>query len=159
MRILPIASALLLAGCATAPPPAHAPDDARREVIAVADALFAAMQSRDTTAIRGLFVPGTAIVSVRSGAPSAPRRQTVSQFAASVAASREELRERMRGPRVEVAGEMAALWTAYDFHLDDRFSHCGHDAFHFVRQEGEWKIAALTYTVRMTGCPAATAPR
>lgn len=155
MRVLAVASALLLAGCAIVPPPAHAPDDARREVIAVADALFAAMQSRDIAAIRGLFVPGTEIVSIRSGAPSAqPRRQTVSEFAASVAASREELRERMRGPRVEMDGDVAALWTAYDFHLDGRFSHCGHDAFHFVRLDGAWMIVALTYTVQTTGCPA-----
>lgn len=53
---------------------------------------------------------------------------------------------------VEVSGDLATLWAPYDFHIGERFSHCGFDAFHFVRQDGAWRIAALTYTVQTSGC-------
>jgi hypothetical protein len=152
--------ALSLAGCATA---SRVPGDtavgagspaAEAEVIAVAEALFSAMRTRDTTAIRALFVPEVQIVSLRAGRTSSaePQGRSVSQFITSIARPGDELRERMWDPRVQMDGELATLWAPYDFHIGERFSHCGYDAFHLVRQGGEWRIAALTYTVQTTGC-------
>ena len=50
---------------------------------------------------------------------------------------------------------MATLWATYDFHQGERFTHCGIDAFDFVRSGGEWRIVALTYTVQTVGCETA----
>jgi hypothetical protein len=60
----------------------------------------------------------------------------------------------MWDPRVELSGDLAALWAPYDFHLGERFSHCGHDAFHLRRTGEGWQIVALSYTIRRTGCAA-----
>lgn len=161
MRCLRWVLSLGLAGCASA----FATSDehaalprsagAEREVIAVAETLFSAMRTRDTTAIRSLFLPEVQIVSLREGASSgtAPQRRSVSDFVSSIARPGDELRERMWDPRVEVSGDLATLWAPYDFHVGERFSHCGYDAFHLLRQDGIWRIAALTYTVQTTGCP------
>jgi hypothetical protein len=60
--------------------------------------------------------------------------------------------ERIWAPEVRIDGNMATLWAPYDFHLGRRLSHCGMDAFQFVREGGAWKLIAVTFTARTEGC-------
>lgn len=146
-------------GCAPATPSAApAPDPAAAEVVAVANRLFAAMESRDTAEIRRLFLPQARIVSVGSqgGAPVV-RERSPDEFIPGIARAPEPLRERMWSPEVRIDGDLAMLWAPYDFHRGARFSHCGTDAFQMVRLGGAWRIAALSYTVQREGCPPAPA--
>ncbi|MBW3631094.1 MAG: nuclear transport factor 2 family protein [Gemmatimonadetes bacterium] len=134
---------------------------ARQAVVLSAEALFSAMRARDTTALRGMFTPEARIVSVRVQGGAEPVVQTrgISDFIASIGRGTDELRERMWDPRVEVEGEVATLWAPYDFHVGERFSHCGIDAFDYVRTSHGWKIVALSYTVQATGCAPAPGAR
>lgn len=136
-------------GAAAVPAPG-----ADSEIIAVAEALFSAMRARDTTTIRELFVPEAQIVALRSGGPpaAAPQMRSAEAFVASIGRPGEILAERMWDPQVRIDGDLATLWAPYEFHVGDRFSHCGSDAFHLIRAEGRWRIVALTYTVQTTGC-------
>lgn len=124
-------------------------------IIAVANSLFSAMEARDTVTLRRIFLPDARLVSVRvrDGMDPSVRSAGVSDFVASVGRSAEVLQERMWNPQVLVNDDFASLWAPYDFHQDDRFTHCGVDAFHFVRVGSEWKIAALSYTVQTDSCP------
>jgi predicted metal-dependent phosphoesterase TrpH len=47
------------------------------------------------------------------------------------------------------------VWTAYDFHVNSRFSHCGYDSFQLTRTAAGWKIIAIADTQRREGCKAA----
>lgn len=160
MRPLVLTACLLtLVGCASAGRgssggAAIPPVGAESEVIAVAEALFSAMRARDTTAIRELFVPESQIAAIRMGAPSAaaPQMRSAEEFVASIGRPGETLAERMWDPQVRIDGDLATLWAPYEFHLGDRFSHCGSDAFHLVRADGRWRIVALTYTIQTIGC-------
>ena len=161
-----VAFCAVLAGCAPAgmassgtAAGASSPTDL--PVIQAAEALFAGMEARDTAALRRLFTADARIVSIRVQPGSEPVVQTrpVADFIASVGRSTEVLRERMWDPRVEVEGEMATLWAPYDFHLGERFSHCGVDAFDYVRTSFGWQIVALSYTVQTTGCEPAPRAR
>lgn len=125
-----------------------------QEVVATVERLFSNMRTRDTAALREqldttllLVVHGTAT----DGSPRMSQR-TVPQFLRSIAASTEELRERMWHPEVRVDGALATLWAPYDFHIGERFSHCGHDAVHLARRNGRWIVTALAYTIQQTGC-------
>jgi uncharacterized protein YecT (DUF1311 family) len=123
--------------------------DARGAVIGVTEALFAAMQSKDTAALRTLMHPRAQIVAVGNG------RVTVrgaDEWIGGLGQNAEELRERMWDPEVRIDGDLATLWAPYDFHRGERFSHCGMDAFQFVREGGAWKMIAITFTGRTTGC-------
>ena len=151
-----VAGAALAAGCAAAARSTSAgpaPDEAQG-VIRAAEALFAGMETRDTAALRRLFAPEARVVSMRvqEGVDPVVQTRSASEFIASIGRSTEVLRERIWAPRVEVRGNMAALWAPYLFHLGERFSHCGVDAFHFVRTGGAWRIVALTYTVQPESC-------
>lgn len=151
---------LLAAACrrSTIQPPglpsAAAVDE--REVVAAAERLFDGMRTRDTALLRELLAPDLVVVASREsadGSPAAVRRQGVADFLRAVAASGPgELRERIWSPEVRVDGAVATLWAPYDFHRGERFSHCGHDAFHFVRVNGRWVVTGLTYTVRAAPC-------
>ena len=156
-RIAPLLALVLLAGCVTAgSSAAPAPDPQVAEVVAVANRLFAAMEARDTAEIRRMFLPQARIVSVaRQGEGTAERERSIGEFIPGIAAAPEPLRERMWSPEVRIDGDLAMLWAPYDFHNGARFSHCGTDAFQMVRLGGEWRIAALSYTVQREGCPPA----
>jgi hypothetical protein len=162
---LALAFALGAAACARArvPDAAAAPGaepgaepGAAAEVVATVERMFAGMRARDTTLLRTLLAPDLVIVSARAVDTGAVvRRQGTADFLRSVVTSRDELRERMWSPDVRVDGAIATVWAPYDFHLGDRFSHCGHDAFQLARVGGRWVVTGLTYTVRPAPCPAA----
>jgi ketosteroid isomerase-like protein len=117
--------------------------------------LFDAMRAQDTAAIRAmshpelrLFVPGT-----RPDGTPALRVSTLQQFIDQVAASPVPLDERAIDPEVRIDGNLAIVWTYYNFFRGAAFSHCGYDAFHFARTAaGTWQIIGLAYTVRRDGC-------
>lgn len=122
-------------------------------VLAAMDRLFDAMRSQDTAAIRALVHPDIRIFvpQERDGSRSI-RVSTADQFIAQIAAAAERLDERPLRPEVRVDGPLATVWTWYEFRRGTTFSHCGTDAFHFVRSDTGWIITALSYTVQPTGC-------
>jgi cyanophycinase len=122
-------------------------------VTAVMNRLFDAMRAQDTALIRTIshpdlrvFVPGE-----QGGAPTL-RVSTLQQFMQSVAAALERLDERAFDPEIRVDGNLASIWTYYEFRRGSEFSHCGVDAFHFARTADGWQIIGLAYTVRRDGC-------
>ncbi|WP_420126371.1 lysozyme inhibitor LprI family protein [Longimicrobium sp.] len=126
--------------------------DERGAVIQATEALFAAMRTRDTAALRTLMHPRAQIVAVRDGRVSV---RSAAEWIGGLSLTAGELIERMWDPRVQVDGDLATLWAPYDFHVGERFSHCGMDAFQFVRVEGAWKMITVTFTGRTTGCEGA----
>jgi hypothetical protein len=44
------------------------------------------------------------------------------------------------------------VWTYYEFRIGATFSHCGTDAFHFVKDDSGWLITGLAYTIQREGC-------
>jgi len=55
--------------------------------------------------------------------------------------------------KVSVDGDFAQVWADYNFCIDDKFHHCGVDAFQLMRNENkEWVIFVLSDTRRITGC-------
>ncbi len=115
------------------------------------------MEARDSTALQGLFHPDAQIIGVRSGT-EVRMQGDILEWIRGVARSEEPLRERMRSPRVEIAGALATLWAPYDFHIGDRFSHCGTDAFQFVRHGSSWRIIVASFTIQPDGCESIPRP-
>ena len=131
--------------------------DAAGEVVQAAQRLFDAMAARDTTALRALLHPAARVVGVSPDGDV--RAQGAAEWVRGVGRAREALRERIWTPHVEVGGALATLWAPYDFHVGGRFSHCGTDAFQFVREEGTWRLLTVSFTVETEGCRPAPGPR
>jgi hypothetical protein len=134
----------------TAAPPAASDAANRATVIAAVESLFSAMRQRDTVLLKRLVLPDAQIVSIdeRRGAQAA-RTSTGAAFITAIAAAADTPNERMWAPEVRLSANLATLWAPYEFHRGTTFSHCGHDAFHLIRQAGEWRILAVSYSVRV----------
>ena len=135
----------------------------RAEVLTVTERMVEAMRVRDTAALKRLFLPGARLVGMRTrrGAEAAHvQALTPEQFADFVArdTTRGTWIERLWSPRVEVDGTLATVWAEYDFHFDQRFSHCGVDAFQLLKTAEGWRIASLADTYRTEGCVERPAP-
>jgi uncharacterized protein YecT (DUF1311 family) len=126
--------------------------DAESAVVEAAHQLFAAMQAKDTAALRTLMHPRAQIVSV---AATGTTVRAADEWIRGLSRNADVLIERMWDPQVQIDGDLATLWAPYDFRLGERFSHCGIDAFQFVREGGAWKMIAITFTRRTTGCEGA----
>jgi hypothetical protein len=130
-------------------------DPASAEVIAATEGLLTALADRDTAALRARIDPTARFFAVPADAAEVEIRVfDLEEFLGVVAESPEPLVERIWDPTVHVDGPVASLWAPYDFHVGDRFSHCGHAAFQYVLRDGMWRLVSETYTVRVNTCPA-----
>ena len=128
---------------------AHTPTVAdRAAILGTIQALFNALATADGPAIRDIMHPDVVMHSVeRSGdGTRSSSTSTLDQLVARVEGSEAVLTERMFDPEVRVSGDLATVWTPYDFYVGDEFSHCGTDAVLLSRSGDSWTIVALSWT-------------
>ncbi|WP_344730914.1 nuclear transport factor 2 family protein [Corallibacter vietnamensis] len=61
-------------------------------------------------------------------------------------------KEKLLDYKIQVDGNMAHVWTPYEFWFNDSFSHCGVNSFQLFNDNGTWKIIYLIDTRRRAGC-------
>ncbi|WP_047546736.1 nuclear transport factor 2 family protein [Psychroserpens sp. Hel_I_66] len=49
---------------------------------------------------------------------------------------------------IQIDGNMASVWTPYNFYLNGNFSHCGVNSFQLFKDNGKWKIIYIVDTRR-----------
>lgn len=128
-------------------------EDDEKDAVAVINKLFDAMRVKDTDGIRALFTAEGQLVATdrRNGDPSR-RVFTRDAFAELIAGAQGVLKERMYRPEVRIEGDLALVWGRYGFYVDDRFSHCGTNAFHLMRTAEGWKIVNAASTIETADC-------
>ncbi|MGB0134600.1 nuclear transport factor 2 family protein [Dokdonella sp.] len=122
--------------------------DAEQEsIVAVVQAFFDTMASKDAVGAEPLLIPEGTFHSVRElDGKTVIRTFTNRSYLDELPGETPRFRERMWNPEVRIHGSVATLWTAYDFWKDGTFSHCGIDAFDLVKIDGHWKIAGGVYS-------------
>lgn len=60
--------------------------------------------------------------------------------------------ERLLDYRVQIDGNLAHVWTPYEFWLNGNFSHCGANAFTLAKTDDGWKIVHLIDSRRRASC-------
>ena len=60
--------------------------------------------------------------------------------------------ERLLDYSVQVDGNLAHVWTPYEFWYNGEFSHCGANAFTLVKTDEGWKIIHLIDSRRKSSC-------
>jgi hypothetical protein len=123
----------------------------------VADKLFAAMKAKNYEQIKVLFLDGgklTALDQPKTGKGfSTTRNFTGEAFAKMISeAKAPEFIEKMPSKDVRIYGDSAVVIGRYTFHVGERFSHCGTNAFHLLKSNGEWKIANASTTIEQQNC-------
>jgi hypothetical protein len=124
-----LALLLVMAPPAAAQHAEHAREADEAAVMATVERLFGALASKDRAALLGAVVAEGRATS--SGVDEAGRPEIHSAdwttFADRLARSTEQLRERLVNPHVHVEGDIAMIWSRYEFERNGAFSHCGID--------------------------------
>ena len=151
-----LSATLLLLCCFCAGPLlAQQPND-EAAVLHTVDAFFLALGARDKAALEALTFPGSLNISVNMGSDGANSlgiRNYEQLIAALSRPGGAQALERYWDATVLIQGDIAVFWAPYDFHVDGEFSHCGIDSFQFIRQQGEWLISNLSWTLERENCP------
>ncbi|UII27039.1 nuclear transport factor 2 family protein [Fulvivirga maritima] len=121
----------------------------------VIDTLFEGMEKGDSDLVRSAFSEQAEMYSVftdRSGKPVL-HQGTLIEFLKSVGTPHDvEWNEEIWNVEIRIDGHLAQVWAEYAFYADDKFSHCGVDAFHLFKSEAGWKIFHITDTRNWQNC-------
>lgn len=131
--------------------------DDKKAAAEIPDKLFAAMKAKDYQQIKSLFLVGgqlTAFDQPKDGKGfSTTRNFTGDAFALMISGAKApEFVEKMPTKDVRIYGDSAVVIGRYTFHLGEKFSHCGTNAFHLLKSNGEWKIANASSTLETANC-------
>ena len=134
---------------ATTPAAAQRADDAAAVTQVVVD-LFDAMRAKDSVLLRSVFHPSARLQRTgpdRNGVLGAGNTP-VDRFVTSIMGASGHLDEQIWDIEVRVSDDLATVWNKYAFFIDERFSHCGIDAFQLARTANGWKIIQVADTQR-----------
>ena len=136
--------------------PIPAPGAEEQAVLQPVNALFAGIAARDAAAIGAQLLPGGSATTVteQPDGSRVTQRRTWTEVLARFQPGPEKYEERLSDPAIESDGSVATVWGNYIFFIDGKIHHCGIDHFSLVRDNGAWKIADASWSVRTTGCPA-----
>jgi hypothetical protein len=141
---------LLLAG---SPTQAQPREYAEKEVLAVLQVFFEALQEGDRSRAEAAFHPQAVLFSAPAGEEGEARPIALDDFLAALAAPREgRWEEKLWTRQVRLDGNLATVWTDYSFFVNGKLSHCGINAFQLVREHRVWQIVSLVDTRRRTAC-------
>lgn len=128
---------------------AYAPSEADRAAITdVVQRAFDAIETNDQAAWAEVLTEQGMFSSIRGDAGA--RRigvQTYAEAAANTDPPPNHYLERWWDPIILVDGDIAMVWTPYDFLIDGKFSHSGIDAIVLLRSDTGWKIASIAWNV------------
>jgi hypothetical protein len=117
--------------------------------------LFDAMQKGDSALLHQTFTKEVtmATVGTKEGKLFFERESSIDGFLKVIGTPHAQAyNEMIWGEKIEVDGNFAQVWASYAFYLGNKFSHCGVDAFHLVKEKEGWKIFHLADTRQKEGC-------
>ncbi|MEM8524867.1 MAG: nuclear transport factor 2 family protein [Bacteroidota bacterium] len=125
-------------------------------VIAPIKQLFEGMMNKDTNAIKAVFHPDATLntVQVNKEGKAKYSNTPIEQFITGIGKipTKQKLEEKILSYEVKVDGNLASVWTPYEFYFSEQFSHCGVNVFTLFKSEEGWLITAITDTRRREGC-------
>lgn len=60
--------------------------------------------------------------------------------------------EKLLSYDIKIDGNLASVWTPYEFYYNGKFSHCGANSFQLYKNNGNWEIIYIVDMRRRQGC-------
>lgn len=124
------------------------------EVLKVVRQLFDGMRKGDSAMVRAVFHPDAVLLRPmeRDGQVTI-QKVPIENFIRAIGTPHPEVwDEKVWNEKVFVDDRLATAWMEYGFFLGTKLSHCGVDAFTFVKMADGWKIVGLADTQRRANC-------
>jgi len=135
---------------------ASAQDEKEIELKKVINLFFKGLQKGDTITIKKTIMDSAILQTsfVSKDGESVLRTEEFSKFLKSVANKNPDdvWEEKLLSYSIQVDGNMANVWTPYEFYFNYNFSHCGVNSFQLFHDGEQWKIIYLIDTRRKLGC-------
>lgn len=121
------------------------------------DRLFLGMARGDSALVHSAFANHVTMVTIlneETGKSKIRFENSIKGFLKAVGTPHlESFNEPIWDLKINVDGDFAQAWANYAFFAGKKFSHCGVDAFHLVREtDGQWRIFHLADTRQKEGC-------
>ena len=112
---------------------------------------FTAFHAKDTLALKQLCHPDIVmrtIANTKEG--NKLKDENFDDFLKSIATIPSNLKifEKLIDYKIEIDGNLAHVWTPYEFYVNDKLSHIGANAFTLYNDNGKWQIIHLIDTRR-----------
>ena len=130
--------------------------DDRALILEPVQKFFDSIEFRDRQLLESILVPNSLNISARELDDGEAQFNVMSYDEVVTALTRpgRNAKERSWDETVLIQGNIAVVWTPYDFHVDGEFSHCGIDSFQLIKQDGQWLISNSSWTLETENCPA-----
>lgn len=117
----------------------------------VVDDFFTAFHAKDTLTLKQLChseIVMRTIANTKEG--NKLKDEKFQDFLNSIATIPANLKifEKLIDYKVEIDGNLAHVWTPYEFYVNDKLSHIGANAFTLYNDNGKWQIIHLIDTRR-----------
>lgn len=120
-------------------------------VKATVNQLFIGMKTSDSILIRKSFSKNAVLQTITK--TGEVKNENINDFVLSISkAEKGSLDERISFSNVLIDGNLASVWTLYEFYYKGQFSHCGVNSFQLVKSNNEWKIQYIIDTRRKDNC-------
>ncbi|MDG2119409.1 MAG: nuclear transport factor 2 family protein [Gammaproteobacteria bacterium] len=129
--------------------------DDEKLVRATAEQFFLAIETKDRALLESIMVPGSLNISTQE-LQNDQAKITTLNYASMIdllTGAGNEKKERAWDETILVQGHIAVYWAPYDFHVDQKFTHCGIDSFQLIKKEERWLISNASWTRETLNCP------
>ena len=84
------------------------------------------------------------------------RTETKAQLLKNIASKKPDAvyLEKILSFDIKIDGNLASVWTPYEFYYNGKFSHCGANSFQLFNNNGKWEIIYLVDMRRRQNCKA-----
>lgn len=122
-------------------------NDAIKESV---EKLFTGMKNADTIMIKSVFADNAILQTITKY--NVVKTEKLQNFLSSFSKlSKNDADEKIKFEAIHIDGNLASVFTPYEFYYKEKFSHCGANSFQLVKQNDVWKIQYLIDT-RRTNC-------
>lgn len=124
-------------------------------VKAVINHLFDGMRESDSSKVAAAFTGDAVMQTIGQNQEGEAIINTgnLDGFLHAVGSPKEELwDEKISSYNVNIDGNLASVWTPYQFYRSGEFSHCGVNSFQLIKKEEGWKIFHIVDTRRQDDC-------
>ena len=137
----------------------QAQENEKKEAIKnVIDSFFEGLHYGDSSKIRTTIHKDLKIqtTSLTKDGKKILRTQKANDFLTAIANKKPENTyfEKLLSYDIKIDGNLASVWTPYEFYLNEKFSHCGANSFQLFDNNGRWEIIYLVDMRRRSDCSA-----
>lgn len=120
------------------------------------DTFFEGFHTGDTTLMKSVMAPNMVMQTAYS-TPEGEHKVTDSPTEGFISAIAnrpvdQKWDEKLLDYRVQMDGNLAVVWTPYEFYFNGNFMHCGANAFTLAKMQEGWRIIHIIDSRRKEGC-------